>query len=257
MRIVRGQSLVLKEEVPDEPYDPRIEVSGDVKGKAEQMKLFDLDIMDTMLFSQMNIDVFQEMSSELKREVQFIPKPDFLNLFNSATMNLWDLPVLGTTGEASQCTKFPIRRVNDKILWLDMIYPIHVEDIHQLTGLSWEGEDVSKGFQGSSKHDKKKEKIILYECYHTQHGGRTVKIEPNIIEMVRKAYYVISNKAMHSYYKGECMLDALLVEYFCVNGAIFNWCSYLLEEFLIACEEVQEKENTFTYGYLLLSFAML
>jgi hypothetical protein len=68
---------------------------------------------------------------------------------------------------------------------------------------------------------------------------------------------MISSKVMHSYYKGECTLDALSVVDFCANGAVFNWCSYLLEELLVACEEVQEKGGTFTYGYLLLDFAML
>jgi hypothetical protein len=62
---------------------------------------------------------------------------------------------------------------------------------------------------------------------------------------------------MQSYYKGECMLDALSVAYFCANGAVFNWCSYLLEELLVACEEAQEKGDTFTYGYLLVAFTML
>ena len=38
---------------------------------------------------------------------------------------------------------------------------------------------------------------------------------------------------------------------------MFNWCSFLLEELLVACEEGQEKGGTFTYGYLLVSFAML
>jgi hypothetical protein len=147
--------------------------------------------------------------------------------------------------------------VHDRSLWLDKRYPIHAEDIHHLTGLSLEGEDVSKGFQGSSKHEKKKGEIILYERFHTQRGGRTMKIEPIFPEMVRTSCYVISNKVMCSYYKGECTLDALSVAYFCANGAVFNWCSYLLEEFLIACEEVQEKGDTFTYGYLLLSFTML
>jgi hypothetical protein len=53
---------------------------------------------------------------------------------------------------------------------------------------------------------------------------------------------------MHSYYKGECTLDSLSVAYFCVNGVVFNWCNYLLEELLVACEEAQEKGGTFTYG---------
>jgi hypothetical protein len=44
---------------------------------------------------------------------------------------------------------------------------------------------------------------------------------------------------------------------FCANGAVLNWCSYLLEELIITCEEFQEKGGTFTYRYFLLYFAML
>jgi hypothetical protein len=58
---------------------------------------------------------------------------------------------------------------------------------------------------------------------------------------------------MRSYYKGECTLDALSVTNFCANGAMFNWCSYLL----VAFKEAQEKGGTFTYGYLLVEFTIL
>jgi hypothetical protein len=147
--------------------------------------------------------------------------------------------------------------VHDRSLWLDRRYPIHAEDIHQLTILSLEGEDISKGFQGPRKHGKWKGEISLYEHFHTQRGGHTTKIEPILPETVRTTCYMIYSKVMHSYYKGECTLDALSVVDFCTNGAVFNWCSYLLEELLVACEEVQEKGGTFTYGYLLLAFTMM
>jgi hypothetical protein len=39
-----------KEVVLEEPYDPRVEVVGDLKGKVEHVKLFDLDLMDSVLF---------------------------------------------------------------------------------------------------------------------------------------------------------------------------------------------------------------
>jgi hypothetical protein len=61
---------------------------------------------------------------------------------------------------------------------------------------------------------------------------------------------------MCSYYKGECTLDSLSVEDFCANVVVFNWCNYLLEELLFACEEDQEKGINFTYKYLLVAFAM-
>jgi hypothetical protein len=36
MRIARGRSSVSKEAIPDDPYDPRLEVLGDFKGKVEK-----------------------------------------------------------------------------------------------------------------------------------------------------------------------------------------------------------------------------
>jgi hypothetical protein len=53
------------------------------------------------------------------------------------------------------------------------------------------------------------------------------------------------------------MFDVLLVEDFCADGVVFNWCSYLFEELHVACEEAKEKGGTFTYGYLLLALTML
>jgi hypothetical protein len=60
-------------------------------------------------------------------------------------MNLRDLLVFGTTGEIARCMKFLISKVHDRSLWLDKWYPIHVEDIQQLTILSSQGKDVLKG----------------------------------------------------------------------------------------------------------------
>jgi hypothetical protein len=115
---------------------------------------------------------------------------------------------------------------------------------------------VSKGFQGPGKHEKKKGKLSLYEKFNTKRGGRTIVIEPILPETIWTGCYIIANKFMISYYKGEFTLYALSVADFCANGALFNWCSYLLEELLVSCEEVQEEGGTFTYGYLLVAFTM-
>ena len=119
---------------------------GDHKGKVEHVKLLDLDLMDSVLFPHMHTYVFWEMAPDGLGGMQFVPEEDFINLFNLTIMNLRYLPVFGTTCEIARCTKFLISRVHERILWLDKQYPIHVEDIHQLTGLSFKGEDVSKGF---------------------------------------------------------------------------------------------------------------
>jgi hypothetical protein len=66
-RIVGGRSLTPKEEIPHEPYDPRIKVMGDVKGKFEQEKLLDLELTDQVLFYQMNINVFWDLALDSTR----------------------------------------------------------------------------------------------------------------------------------------------------------------------------------------------
>ena len=127
-RATRSRSFISKDEVPDETCDPQVEIMGDIKGKVEQVKLLNLDLIDQVLFPHMNIDVFWSVTLDDLGGMQFMPKPKFINLFNSTIMNLRDLPVFGTIGEVARCTKFFISRVHDKILWLDMRYPIHAED---------------------------------------------------------------------------------------------------------------------------------
>jgi hypothetical protein len=93
----------------------------------------------------MYMDYFPLPFGEL--ELQW--KTSYVSLRESNLMNLWELPFFGTTGEIAQCTKFLISHKHNSSPWLDREYPIHVHDIHQLTGLSIESEDVTGGFQGS------------------------------------------------------------------------------------------------------------
>jgi hypothetical protein len=87
---------------------------GDLKGKVEKFKLSDIDLIDPVLFPQMNIDVFWSITPNELGGMQFMPKPEFINQFNSTIMNLKDLLVFDTTGDVAHCTKFLISRVHDK-----------------------------------------------------------------------------------------------------------------------------------------------
>jgi hypothetical protein len=86
-------------------------------------------------------------------------------------MNLYDLLVFGTIGDVAWCTKFLISRVHNNTLWLNQAYPIHVEYIHKIIGLSMEGQNVKDDFQGLWNHGRKKGKISLYDKYGTHRGG--------------------------------------------------------------------------------------
>jgi hypothetical protein len=87
-RAIASQSAMVKEAVPDELHDPWVEVMGDLKGKVENVKLLDLDLTDSVLFPQMHANVFWEMALDGIGGMQFVPKEDFINLFNSTIMNV-------------------------------------------------------------------------------------------------------------------------------------------------------------------------
>jgi hypothetical protein len=117
----------------------------------------------------------------------------------STLMNLQDLPVFGTTGEGWVLYQVPHQSHPQ---WFPVVGPrifIHMEDIHQLTGLSMEGDDVTKGFQGSRKHGKKKGEPTLYDKFNTRRGGRGVMLEPILPEPVHCACYLIAYKVMRTY----------------------------------------------------------
>jgi hypothetical protein len=61
-RAIASRNTMTKEEVLDELCDPQVEIIGDLKGKIENVKLLDLDLMDSTLFPQMHPNVFWELS---------------------------------------------------------------------------------------------------------------------------------------------------------------------------------------------------
>jgi hypothetical protein len=152
----------------------------------------------------MNINVLWSVSVDEFGGIQFMPKLKSIDLFNSTIMNLRDLPVFDTTREVVRCTKFLINRVHDKSLWLDRRYPIHEENIHQVTGLSIEGEDFPKGFRVTVSMARRRGSPIYMRNFINRWGrgggrGHITKIDPILPDIVKTDFYIIASKIM-SYY---------------------------------------------------------
>jgi hypothetical protein len=137
----------------------------------------DTNFTDASQYPSMEIHTFQDCTTLPDGSFQWKWKQSFLPLCDNMLMNL-GLTVFDTTSEVTKCTKFLINRVHNDTLWLEKGYPIHVEDIHQLTGLSMTGQNVSDDFQGSRKHGRKKGMLNLYELYGTRWGGHGTLIDP-------------------------------------------------------------------------------
>lgn len=129
---------------------------GDLYGQVEHARLVDQDFSDGDLFPHMKLDQYMDYYPASNGEICMQWRTAFAPLRDETLCNLMELPVFGTSGEVARCTKFLISRVHGGSLWLDQEYPIHVDDIHLLTGLSMEGQDVTDAFQGTGKHGRRK-----------------------------------------------------------------------------------------------------
>jgi len=56
--------------------------------------------------------------------------------------------------------------------------------------------------------------------------------------------------------KGDCTLETMSMEEFCIKGACFNWCIFLLNALMDAWKKTHITRYPVIYGYILLAFAM-
>ena len=71
-----------------------------------------------------------------------------------------------------QCTKLLANRMHGGSFWLDKEYPIHVDDIHHLIGLSAGKNEITITFHAGTKIAKKHGEDNYYAKYGTERGGR-------------------------------------------------------------------------------------
>jgi len=122
--------------------DPWVKVMGDIHTKFKKTWPLDINFIDASLYPQMEIHTFMDHMALLTKKLQWYCKFSYLPLQDSTLMNLCDFPVFGTIEDVSWYTNFFIRWVHNDSLWLYKAYPIHVDEIHKMNGLSMEGKDV-------------------------------------------------------------------------------------------------------------------
>lgn len=171
-------------------------------------------------------------------------------------LNLRSLSVFETQLAAMKCTKLLASKMHGGSLWLNREYPIHVDNIHCLTGLSAGGNEINTVFQAGAKRAKKHKEEKYYEKYGTERGKRGEKIDLiNKID-IRFACYIIASKTMRHFAKNECTLDAILVTEHFFNGEVLNWSAFLLSKLFEACKDIYRRSTDFLFGHILMSLAM-
>lgn len=124
-------------------------------GKYDKSTLVDNDLTNYFQFPTLKREVYIEeiQKEDGIRTTRVIE--EFGGLQRPMLINLRNLSIFRTQMDAMQCTKLLASRMHGGSLWLDKEYPIHVDDIHCLTGLSARENVVNTLFQVGMKREKK------------------------------------------------------------------------------------------------------
>ena len=86
---------------------------------------------------------------------------------------------------------------------MDKEYPIHAEDIYQLTGLENMGNSVNTTFQVGAKRSKKPIEDNIYTRYGMEQEGKGVKLDIINKDNIRFSCYLIAGKTMRHFIRNE------------------------------------------------------
>lgn len=199
----------------------RIAVFDNLYGKYDSTNLINNDFTNYFQFPAMKREFYAE---DFQKEdgTKISIREEFKGLQRSMLLYLRKLPMFGTQFATMQCTKLLVSRMHGGSLWLDKEYPVHVEDISHLTGLSKGWNAISTTFQTRVKRGKKNLEENIYARYGTEQGGRGAKLD-RINKVDIKLYCsLIAGKTMHHFTKNECTLDAISMAEHCCKGEVLN-----------------------------------
>lgn len=162
--------------VPEDGVDTRITITKPLYGKYDKATLVDNDLSDWFQFLALKREVYIETIIKEYGTKVTKDKVDFKGSQRSMLTNLRIFLVFGTTLATMQCMKLLISRMHGGSFWLDREYPIHVDDIQRLTGLSGIRNAVPMTFQITLKWVKEGDNDY-YNKYDTKVGRKGEKID--------------------------------------------------------------------------------
>ena len=137
--------------------------------------------------------------------------------------------------------------------FLDVKVEITTQLISRIIGFPIKGEDPKWLFA------KESEKILtleLYEKYQTTRGTRYIVIRQINDDTIKFFANLMTCKLLRKCKKDQCFASVLKVVEICVVGVQMSWEPFLLNQFILDCQEAQQRGIEFQYNWFLILITM-
>lgn len=145
--------------------------------------------------------------------------------------------------------------VHDGYFWLDKKIDLNVDVIHHITGLSKVGADPSTHFV-SKNLDQKLVTTLTKE--HNLSKGTEAYDDADIQDQaVRFIVQLLARWVLIKFRPNEVPVVAIDLTTQAKEGKQYNWCLYLLNQFMEDCTIAHEHNQPFHYSWLLILMAFI
>lgn len=168
----------------------------------------------------------------------FVPHEWIEKLVPSGLLNLLQIPHFGRSPELNVVVKVLLSCVHEGYLWLERKIDMNVDVIHRITGLSKVGADPKAHFD-DKKLDRKHAVKITKEHKLTK-GMRAYDSADIQDQDLGFTVQLLAGWVLRKCCPNEVPIGAIDLAVQAKEGTQYNWCMYLLNQFMEDCRAMQE-----------------
>jgi hypothetical protein len=156
-------------------------------------------------------------------------------LYNSGIMNLLDILHFGSGKNVGFCIKHLVALFHGGILWMDRLVQIDVALISKITEFPTI-DAQPKDFLENKACEKELVEQVKAQ-FDTTRGNRGIIIKEINDNATRFTSKLMVCKLLRKCRIEEAPTGVIVVVAQCAKGMMFNWASYLLNQFLLDCRD--------------------
>lgn len=238
-------------EIPVPKLPPEVRVKGHLLGCTEDSKYNDHDLTDEKKFHHFKPDTY--LKSEHDREVLLLvkwAKP----IQRSTILNALRLPHFGRNPEINAVVKVLLFRVHGGYLSMDSMISLGPHLIARLTRLSKQGIDPASTFMG--KTQDKQLTSTLKKKFNLNKMDQGFEIDSFNDKATNFSTQLLATKNMRKGWHNQVATHFIELGSQCTHITIYNWATFLQNEFVEDCREAQKKGTIFHYEWILIFIAL-
>lgn len=232
------------------PMSEDIAEEGDLLAFIPQLRYQDYNLQDPKKYPQFQADQYMCIQPNLITQIEnIVPQEWIEKLAPSGFLKLLRIPHFDRSPEVNGVLKLLLSCIHDGYLWLEVKIDLNIDVIHRFTGLSKVGNDPGTHFAGKKLDHKLAAK--LNKELKLAKGTRAYDSADIQDHALWFTVQLLARPILRKCIPNEVTVGAIDLEVHAKEGKQYNWCLYLLNQFMDDYKATQESNQLFHYSQML------